>query len=409
MSHANRTVQLFSPDIDAEDLRLVQEALASKYLASGPMVARFEQEAATRVGARYAVAVSSGTAALHLAMLAAGVGHGDLVLTTPFSFIASANVILYERGIPVFVDIDPYTLAMDPAKTVEAIDAIVHQRTGWQALLPAGVSVSHPRLRAVLPVHVFGRPAEMRLITGAARAAGIPVVEDACEALGAISDGVPAGRWGEAGAFGFYPNKQITSGEGGMLVTDNPDWDRLFRTLRSQGRADNDQWLRHERLGFNYRLDEMSGALALSQLRRLDVLRAKREAIAQRYASRLAGVDGIAPLSPPRPGMTISWFLYAIRVSAAIGRDALMARLAARGIASRPYFWPIHLQSFYAERFGFARGNFPHAEEAGDTLLALPMPMAAGLDDVDYVCDVVVEEVSRARTDRGVAGLSAAG
>ena len=393
----NRIIPLSSPDIGADDFRLVHEALASRYLASGPMVDRFEREMAARFGARFAIAVSSGTAALHLAVIAAGVGDGDLVITSPFSFIASANAILYERGIPVFVDIDPDTLSIDPEKTLDAIDAVVHRRAGWRSLLPRTANPAAADLRAILPVHVFGRPAEMHAIVAAARSAGIAVVEDACEALGASSDGVFAGRWGDAGVFGFYPNKQITSGEGGMLLTDNAEWARLFRSLRNQGRASNDPSPLHERLGFNYRLDEMSAALGLSQLRRLDELLRKRAAVAERYSTLLAGIDGIAPLAPPREGMTISWFLYAIRVAPEIGRDHLMSRLAARGITSRPYFWPIHLQPFCVERFGFARGDFPAAEAAGDSMLALPMPLSSGLADVDYVCEVLAEEAVAAR------------
>lgn len=394
MAFRKRTIPLSSPDIDAEDVRSVREVLESRYLASGPVVERFEQEAAARFGARFAVAVASGTAALHLALIAAGVDEGNLVITSPFSFIASANVILYERGIPVFVDIDPDTLSIDPARAAEAIDTLVHRRNGWRALLPRTCNGSAADLRAVLPVHIFGRPAELSGLTAAAHSSGISVIEDACEAMGASSDGTYAGRWGDAGAFGFYPNKQITSGEGGMLLTDRADWDTLFRSLRNQGRSTDAQWLRHDRLGFNYRLDEMSGALGLSQMRRLDDLLRKREAVARHYAARLADVPGISPLSPARPGVTISWFLYAVRVAPEIGRDVLMSKLAVRGITSRPYFWPIHLQPFYMERFGFRRGDFPVAEAAGDSLLALPMPLASGLDDVEYVCEVLAEEVA---------------
>ena len=394
MLQQKRAVPLSSPHLDESDFSLVHDALASRRLASGPVAEQFEREMASRYGARFAITTSSGTAALHMAMIAAGVGDGDLVITSPFSFVASANVILYERGIPLFVDIDPDTLSIDTQKVVDAIDALVHRRAGWQALLPRACGQAAPALRAVLPVHVFGRPVEMHDIVASCRAAGVAVIEDACEALGASADGVPAGRWGDAGAFAFYPNKQVTAGEGGMLLTDHQPWADLFRSLRNQGRASDDRWLRHDRLGFNYRMDEMSAALGLSQFRRLDDLMSRRQAVAERYETLLAGIDGVSPLAPTRPGMTRSWFLYSIRLAPHIDRDRLMSRLADRGIMSRPYFWPIHLQPFYVERFGFAVGDFPSAEAAGHSMLSLPMPLSTGLADVDYVCEVIAEELA---------------
>jgi perosamine synthetase len=392
-----RIVPLAAPDIDADDHRLVNEVLASRYLASGAYLDRFEDEMAARFGSRFAVGVSSGTAALHMAMIASGVRDGDLVITTPFSFVASANAILYERGLPIFVDIDPETLAMDPHKTLEAIDALVHRRPGWRHLLPRNCNPTAADLRAIIPVHLFGRPMEMQDVVNASRHAGLAVIEDACEAIGAMSDGVYAGRWGDAGAFGFYPNKQITAGEGGMLLTDNQEWHRLFRSLRNQGRSSDAHWLRHERLGFNYRLDEMSAALGLSQLRRLDSLLERREAVARQYSTCLETLDGVTPLAPPRTGMKLSWFLYSIRLAADIDRDYLMERLALRGVMSRPYFWPIHMQPFYRERFGFAPGDFPHAEAAGHELLSLPMSPNLPPEDVAYVCEALSEEITDAR------------
>jgi perosamine synthetase len=373
-----RPIPVSLPDITEEERRLVDEVLRSGQLSSGPVLASFEREFATRLGARHAVAVSSGTAALHLAMIAAGVGEGDRVITSPFSFIASANSILFERGTPVFVDIDPGTLNIDAAATVRAIET----------LAPEG------RLRAVLPVHVFGRPAEMREIVDAARRHGVPVIEDACEAIGATSDGVPAGRWGDAAVFGFYPNKQMTTGEGGVFLTDRDDWATLARSLRNQGRSEGAGWLEHARLGYNYRLDDLSAALGLAQLRRLDDLLARRAAVAARYDSLLRDVDGVTPLAPARPGMTISWFVYVIRLAAGLDRDRLMAALAERGIASRPYFRPIHLQPLYRERFGFHEGMFPHTEAAGTSLLALPFHANLAAEDIEYICAAVAEELA---------------
>lgn len=390
-----RVVPLSSPHLDESDFKLVQEALVSRRLASGPFAEQFEREVASRYGSRFAIATASGTAALHMAIIAAGVNDGDLVITSPFSFVASANVILYERGIPVFLDIDPVTLSIETQQVVDAVDTLTHRRHGWRSLLPRGCTPTTPVLRAVLPVHVFGTPVEMADIVAACRPGGVAVIEDACEALGASVDGVPAGRLGDVGAFAFYPNKQVTAGEGGMLLTDNERWAELFQVLRNQGRSTDQRWLRHDRLGFNYRMDEMSAALGLAQFRRLDDLVQRRQAVVDRYASRLGDVDGVSPLSPTRPGVVRSWFLYAIRLAPDIDRDGLMARLAARGITSRPYFWPIHLQTFYTERFGFAAGDFPNAEAAGQSMLSLPMPLATDLSDIDYVCDALIEELTR--------------
>ena len=372
-----RFIALSSPDIGPEERQLVDAVLRSGTLAGGAMLTAFEREFAARFGARHAVAMSSGTAALHVAMIAAGVREGDQVITSPFSFVASANSILFERGRPVFVDIDPGTLTMDPAATIAAIEE----------LAPRG------RLRAILPIHIFGRPVEMDAIVDAARRHGIPIIEDACEAIGASADGVLAGRWGDSAVFGFFPNKQMTTGEGGMLLTHRDDWAGLARSLRNQGRSDDARWLQHERLGYNYRLDEMSAAVGLAQLRRLDELLAKREAVAIRYDALLSSVDGVRPLAPPRTGMRLSWFVYVVRLAPEIDRAGLMSVLSKRGIASRPYFPAIHLQPLYRERFGFRPGMFPHTEAAAESLLALPFHATLATEDVEYVCAAVAEEV----------------
>jgi len=382
-------ITLASADITDEECLLVEQALRSGRLSNGPMLDRLERDFAERFGARHAIGVSSGTAALHLSLLAAGVQDGDMVLTTPFSFIASANVILYERAIPVFVDVDPLTLTIDPAAAIEAMETIVHRRAGWEKLLP----VPAPgKLRAVIPIDIFGRMAEMRELADRARELGVAVIEDACEAVGASLDGIPAGRFGDAGTFGFYPNKQMTTGEGGLVLTEDDGWARVIRSLRSQGRSDDGSWLRHERIGYNYRLNDLGAAVGVAQLRRLDELLARRSAVAAMYDERLRGIDGVTPLEPPRAGMEVSWFLYAIRVADGIDRDALADRLAARGIPTRPYFWPIHLQPPYRERFGFVRGMYPHAEAAGDSLLSLPFHGKITAAQVHYICQCVGEE-----------------
>lgn len=324
------SISLGAADISDDERILVQEVLRTGRLSQGPMLERLEHEFAERFGARHAIGVSSGTAALHLSVLAAGVRDGDMVITTPFSFIASANPILYERAIPVFVDIDPDTLTIDAAAAVEAMEAIVYERRGWERLLPSRTAPPPGRLRAIIPVDIFGRVAEMGELTAAARRLGVAVIEDACESVGASLDGVHAGRWGDAGTFAFYPNKQMTTGEGGLVLTDDDTWARVIRSLRSQGRSDDSAWLRHDRIGYNYRLNDLSAAVGLAQLRRLDELLQKRAAVAAMYTERLAAIDGIAPLPPPRAGMTVSWFLYVVRVDGSIDRDALAGRLAAR-------------------------------------------------------------------------------
>ena len=392
----SRPIALVVPDIGEIEYSLVMEVLRSGYLSSGGMLKRFESDFASRVGARHAIAVSSGTAALHLSMIAAGVGDDDIVITTPFSFVASSNAILYQRGIPLFVDVDPHTLTIDPEKTIEAIDAVTHRRQAWEKLLPRKNVSRRGKLKAVLPVHIFGRPVEMRAIMDAARSNGIAVVEDACEAIGAESDGVAAGRWGDAGVFAFYPNKQMTTGEGGMIVTDDDRWAQLITSLRSQGRSEESDWLRHEHLGYNYRLDEMSAAIGVAQLARLDELLQKRAEVAQAYERRLRDVDGVEPMAPPRASMTLSWFLYPIRLRDGIDRDGLMDALAARGVPSRPYFWPIHLQPFYMRQFDFRTGDFPHAEAAGRSLLSLPFHTHLTRDEIEYVVSCVQEEVEAA-------------
>src|SRR5438046_5816988 len=294
---------------------------------------------------------------------------------------ATTTAILYGRGIPVFVDIDAGSLTIHPQKTIEALRDLAQRRSGWRELLPRSARNASGVLRAVLPVHLLGCPADLREVVAAAREEGIAVIEDACEAIGATSDGVYAGRWGDAGAFGFYPNKQITTGEGGMLLTDREGWAELFRSLRNQGRSGNSERLQYDRLGFNYRIDEMSAALGLAQFRRIEELLRKRKAVADRYTALLSEVDGVTPLLDPPAGRTRTWFLYAIRLSPEIDRDAVMRGLAERGIMTRPYFWPIHLQPFYAKRFGFVEGDFPAAEAAGRAMLSLPM--SPNLSDED--------------------------
>jgi perosamine synthetase len=359
-------VPMSQPDIGDAEIELVTQVLRTPDLSSGPMGQRFEHDMAQYLGRKHAVGVSSGTAGLHLCIRVAGIGQGDEVITTPFSFIASANCVLYERGRPVFVDIEPQSLNIDPARIEKAITS---------------------RTRAILPVHVFGQPADMDPIQGIAQRHGLVVIEDACEAIGAEYKGRKAGTLGDVAVFAFYPNKQMTTGEGGVVVTDRDDWDRLFRSLRNQGRGMDAAWLHHTRLGYNYRLNELSAALGVAQLSRIEELLSRRQTVAQLYNQRLEGVGTIS-LLPVMPTSTrMSWFVYVIRLAPEIDRDEVMERLEQRGIASRPYFRPIHLQPFYQTMFGYQEGDFPIAEQVARSVLALPFHSSLPTQQVDYVCE----------------------
>jgi len=390
----SQIIPMSSPDITAAEIEAVKRVLQTPYLSIGPYIAEFEERFAAYVGTRYAVGVSSGTAGLHLCVIAAGIGEGDLVITTPFSFVASANVILYERAIPVFVDIDPLTLNISPEQAAEAVHDLSKGGRAARRWLPPALRESRFRLRppkALLPVHVFGQPADMDSLLEIARAYGLAVIEDACEAIGAEYKGRKAGTFEDAAVFAFYPNKQMTTGEGGMIVTNRDEWGALFRSLRNQGRDVHDAWLNHSRLGYNYRMDEMSAALGMAQLGRIEELLSKRERVAQWYNERLKDLESVQiPYIAPTT-TRMSWFVYVIRLSPEINRNAVMAALEERGIPSRPYFPPIHLQPFYTQRFGYQRGDFPIAEYAGDTGLALPFSGIMREEQVDYVCDTLNE------------------
>ena len=367
------------PDLTEAERAGVQKVLRTPILSLGPQLDLFERKLAARVGARHAVGVSSGTAGLHLCMLAAGVGKGDLVLTTPFSFVASANCILYADATPVFIDVDPVTLTIDPDALARKARALV--RRGRR----------RARLKAILPVHVFGQPADMDPILEIARRYALAIIEDACEAIGATYKGRAVGSLGDAGVFAFYPNKVITTGEGGMIVTHDPAWDALFRSLRNQGRDVFDGWLTHSRLGYNYRLDELSAALGVVQVERLDTLLCRRERVAGWYAERLQRLEGVVLPTLASWTTRMSWFVYVIRLEVAAERDRVIRELARRGIPARPYFPPIHLQPFYRQRFGFAPGSFPVAEAAGGACLALPFSGTMREEQVDVVCGELEE------------------
>ncbi len=366
------TVPLAQPNIGPLEVELVTRALQSGTLAMGPFTAEFEARIAELAGRRHAVAVSSGTAGLHMAVRALGIGPGDEVVTSPFSFVASANCVLYEGARPVFADIEDETLGLDPERVAEAIG---------------------PATRALIPVDVFGHPCRIAALEETARSRGLVLVEDACEALGSSLHGRPAGSFGEVGVYAFYPNKQITTGEGGMLVTDDDQMADELRSLRNQGRDTDGTWLRHVRLGYNYRIDEMSAALGVAQLMRLSELRAGRARVAAAYRERLHEVAWLR-LPEAAPGAEVDWFVYVVRVDPSVDRDRLIQKLAERGIPSRPYFSPIHLQPLYRERFGYAPGDFPVTERVAAGTLAIPFSSLLTDDQIDRVCDALHASVA---------------
>jgi perosamine synthetase len=331
---------------DAEE-QAVLEVLRSGRLSLGPRLPEFETAFAERVGARHASAVSSGTTALHLGLRAVGVSDGDEVVTSPFSFVASANVILYERAKPVFADIDPVTLNLDPDAAAAAI-------TG--------------RTAALLPVHIFGYPADV----AALERHGLPIVEDACEALGAVhGDGTPVGGRGHPAAFAFYANKQLTTGEGGMLVMGSAEQKERVDSERNQGRAPDMGWLDHDRLGFNYRLSDIACALGLAQLEHLDDMLAGRARVAGWYREALAGLDVQLPCEDAG-GKVRGWFVFVVQLPARADRDETIRALGRLGVQSKPYLPAIHLMSFYREAFGHRPGEFPVCEDVAARSVALP-------------------------------------
>ena len=376
MSHPRapieRRIPLARANIGAREIELVTEVLSGDVLAMGPFTQRFEAGLAARTDRREAIACSSGTAGLHLGVRALEIGDGDEVITTPFSFVASANCLLYERAVPRFVDIEEDSLGIDP----DLMEAAATKRT-----------------RAILPVHVFGRPCRIQAIEAVARRRGWKLIEDACEGLGSAVGGRPLGGFGDVAVFAFYPNKQITTGEGGMVVTDDPALAETMRSLRNQGRDADGTWFRHVRLGFNYRLDEMSAALGVAQLERFDELRQGRARVARAYELALGDKDW---LSLPHAGAdeSVDWFVYVVRLHHSINRDRLIDQLAEMGVPSRPYFSPLHLQPLYRDLFGFRPGDFPVTERVAASTLALPFSSRLADDDVQYVAEALAAVVS---------------
>ena len=350
MSIQTRRIALSAPWIDARDEELVLKVLRSGWLSLGPTGPRFESMVAAAVDAPYCAAVSSGTAGLHLCMRLAGVGEGDEVITSPYSFVASANCAIYEGATPVFADIDARTLNLDPAAVEAAIT---------------------PRTKAIVAVDIFGYPCELDELSELCSRHGLTLVEDSCEALGARYKGKPLGAHGHPAVWAFYPNKQMTTGEGGAVTTHDEAQHELLESLRNQGRLETSSWLQHGRLGFNYRLDDISAALGIGQLEKLDRILAARRGVAATYAELLANVDVELPL-PDDADHERSWFVYVVKLPSGVDRDAVMRELSEDGIASAPYLPSIHLQSYMRERYGFREGMLPVSEDCSSRTLALP-------------------------------------
>jgi perosamine synthetase len=358
-------IPLARPELGSREEELVLEVLRSGWLSLGPMGERFEREFAAWLGAEDAVMVSSGTTALHLGVRMLGWGEGDEVVTSPFSFVASANCLLYEGARPVFVDVEEETLDLDPA----AAAAAVGERTA-----------------GLLPVHIFGYPAAMAELEALAARHDLGILEDACEALGAVdSEGRAVGTRGNLATFAFYANKQMTTGEGGMIVPRDPDEAARLRSERNQGRAVDMGWLDHDRLGFNYRLSDVAAALGVAQVEKLDSLLERRAAVARLYEERLAGIEGIRAPIAGRGSERRSWFVYTVRLPEGVDRDATLTRLAERGVASKAYLPCIHLFPHLRE-LGYREGQFPVAEAASADSLALPFFPAMSEAQVERVC-----------------------
>jgi perosamine synthetase len=365
-------IPLAKPEIGAREEELALEVLRSGRLSLGPMGERFERDLAAWLGVGDAVAASSGTTALHLGVRALGWGPGDEVLTSPFSFVASANCLLYEGAHPVFCDIDPMTLNLDPA----AVEAAAGERSA-----------------GILPVHIFGFPAAMPELEAIAARRGLGVLEDACEALGAVdAEGRGVGTRGNLATFAFYANKQLTTGEGGMIVPSGPEVAARLRSERNQGRAPDMGWLDHGGLGFNYRLSDLAAALGVAQMEKLDALLERRASVASLYEDGLAGVDGVGTPIAARGEERRSWFVYVVRLADEIDRDAVVARLIDLGIPSKAYLPCIHLFPHLRE-LGYREGQFPVAEGAAAHSLALPFFPAMAESQVARVCEALAKSL----------------
>jgi dTDP-4-amino-4,6-dideoxygalactose transaminase len=361
-------VPLSGPYLDEREEELVLEVLRSGRLSLGPAIDRFEEAVAEWVGAPYAAAVSSGTTGLHLLCVAAGIQPGDEVITSPYSFAASANCFIYEGGIPVFADIDPRTLNMEP----DAVRAAIT-----------------PRTKAIVAVDIYGYPCELDELRAIADEHGIVLIQDSCEALGARYKGEKIGVHGPDAVFAFYPNKQMTTGEGGVVTTHSEETWRLLRSLRNQGRGDSGGWLEHVRLGFNYRLSDVAAALGLGQVEKLDEILQLRAEVAGRYTELLGGIDGVELPAADDADHVRSWFVYVVALPDNAAREHVIAQFERESIGYNRYLPSIHLQPYMRERYGFREGLCPVSEDLSSRTLALPFFTSLGRESQERVADVL--------------------
>jgi len=378
-------IPLSSPDIVKKDIKAVVEVLRTRLLSRGPKVVEFEKRIREYMGTKYAVAVNSGTSALHLIIIGMGLGEGDVVITTPFSFIASSNCILFERAVPLFVDIDERTLNLDPDKVEGKLESLSDEELA--------------RVKALLVVDVFGQPADWDRFKEIGKKYNLRLIEDSAEVLGSEYNGKRAGSLGEAGVFAFYPNKQITTGEGGVLVTDNKELARLAKSMRNQNKGERGEWLDHERIGYNYRMNELSAALGCSQMERIEEIIEKRSKVAQMYHEKLKGNEKVRiPYITPYVNR-MSWFVYVVRLNQEIDRNRVIDYLRENGVECKTYFEPIHLHPFYRKMFGYQEGDFPIAEDVSRRTIALPFFNNLKEEQIDYVVEKLISKIRKTIPD----------
>ena len=395
-------ISLSAPDIGEREVEYVNEVMRSNQLSMGPWLEKFEKKFASYIGTEHAIAVNSGTSGLHLCVRALGIGPKDAVITTSFSFVASVSCFLYEGALPILVDIDSTTLNMDPA----AVRDYLRNQCTRSADGPLIDSASGRVVKAMMPVHVFGLPCQMDELMEIAREYGLFVIEDACEAIGAEFDGQRTGTFGNAGVFAFYPNKQMTTGEGGMITTNDSRVAELCRSMRNQGRDTDGAWLRHVRMGYNYRLSELHAALGLAQLERIDEILASRENVARRYSELLSGHAKLQSLEND-PRMKRSWFVYIIRFrsqSPAFLRERVRTFLRENGVATQIYFTPIHQQPFYQQCQAGNIPSLPRTDQAAEECLAVPFHTRLSEMEIKYVCDAILQATEPQKPESVAAG-----
>ena len=382
-------VPMSSPDLTDAERQAVMDVLNSPYLSMGSKIAAFEKSFRDFIGCQFAFAVNSGTSGLHLCIRAAGIGEGDYVITTPFSFVSSTNCILFEKAIPVFVDVDPKTGNIDVEKAAEAAEDLARGGERAKRWLPKKGLRPGGKLNGIVAVDVYGQPADYDALHKIADDHQVHLIEDSCESLGSAYKGRRSGLLGDYGVFAFYPNKQITTGEGGMIVTNDEKAAAIMAALRNQGRSPGDTWLEHTLLGYNYRLDEMSAALGAVQMSRIHELLAKRAQVADWYNQRLSILHGLQPPVLVESTTEVSWFVYVARLDPGVDRQKITVALKEKGIPVRPYFNPIHLQPYITDMLGYQAGDFPVTEDLGERSIALPFSGVMDESQVDQVCSAI--------------------